>query len=157
MTSLIIQIIAGMVAVSVSNVATAERTSYAGQEVITALRYARQLAQSSGTPCGVVFDATNQKISVFRGTPDAVVPNNAMPRGTYTVDLNSQANTQGVKITSVSLAGDPGNNMVYYGTTQPKSGVRGLGSTTNNGFVVLGEGAGSVTVSIPVIGEPTLK
>jgi Tfp pilus assembly protein FimT len=157
MTSLIIQIIAGMVAVSVSNVAAAERTSYAGQEVVTALRYARQLAQSSGTPSGVVFDATNQTVSVFSGTPTTIVPNNAMPGGVYTVNLNSQANTHGVMITSVSLAGDPNNNMVCYGTTQPKSGIRGLGSTTNNGFVVLSQGTGSVTVNIPVIGEPTLQ
>jgi Tfp pilus assembly protein FimT len=158
MTSLIIQIIAGMVAVSVSNVAATERCSYAGQEVISAIRYARQLAQTSGTPCGVVFDSTHQQIKVFRGTTATIAPNAAMPGGLYIVDLASQANTRGVTISSVSLAGSLNNNVLTYGNIGTTSHmIKGLGSTTNTGFVVLTEGSGATKVNIPSAGEPTVN
>jgi Tfp pilus assembly protein FimT len=158
LTSLIIQIIAGIVSVSVANVAATERTSYAGQEVVTALRYARQLAQTDGLPCGVIFDSVNQRVMVFRGTTDTIVPNSAMPGGQYIINLPRQANTTGVNITSVSLAGAAGNNVVTYGNIGPTSGVaKGLGSTNNTGFVILSRGDAAVKVWIPAAGEPSLN
>jgi Tfp pilus assembly protein FimT len=158
MTTLIIQMIAGMVSVSVSNVAATERANYAGQEAITAIRYARQLAQSDGTPCGVIFDAANQQIRVFRGTPSTTAVNSAIPGGQYIIKLAQQANTTGVKITSVSLAGPPQNNVVTYGNIGAISGTaKGLGSTVNTGFVVLSNGEGTTKVWIPAAGEPTLN
>jgi Tfp pilus assembly protein FimT len=158
MTSLIVQIIAGMVSVSVSNVAATERCSYAGQEAISAIRYARQLAQTSGTPCGVIFDSARQQIRVFRGTTTTTAPNAAMPGGLYIVDLASQANTRGVTISSVSLAGTLNNNVVTYGNVGTTSHVtKGLGSTTNTGFVILSEGSGATKVNIHSAGEPTLN
>jgi Tfp pilus assembly protein FimT len=158
MTTLIIQMIAGMVSVSVSNVASTERANYAGQEAVTAIRYARQLAQSDGIPCGVIFDATNQQIRVFRGTTSTTAANAALPGGQYIIKLAQQANTTGVKITSISLAGSVGNNVVTYGNVGTISGVaKGLGSTTNTGFVVLSNGQGTTKVWIPAAGEPTLN
>src|SRR5690349_8551559 len=77
MTILITQIIAAMVSVSVSNVAASERANFTGQEIITALRYARQLSQTLGTPCGVIFDSSTQQVKVFRGTTATIVANNA--------------------------------------------------------------------------------
>jgi Tfp pilus assembly protein FimT len=156
--SLIIQIIAGIVAVSVSTVTETERTSYAGQEVVTAMRYARQLAQTTGTPCGVVFDNTNQQIKVFRGTTATIAPNTGMPGGQYIVNLAAQANTHGVTLSSVSLAGAAGNNVVTYGVIGAVSGIpKGLGSTTNTGYVKLSLGGATQTVNIPAAGDPTLN
>jgi Tfp pilus assembly protein FimT len=158
MTSLIIQIIAGMVSVSVSDVAATERTNYAGQEVITAIRYARQLAQTDGTPCGVIFDSTNQQVKVFRGNTSTIAANAALPGGQYIIKLAQQANTTGVKITSISLTGPAQNNVVTYGNIGASSGMaKGLGSTINTGFVVLSNGNVSTKVWIPAAGEPTLK
>jgi len=158
MTSLIIQIIAGMVAVSVSHVAETERTSYAGQEAVSALRYARQLAQTTGTPCGVIFDNTTQQIKVFRGTTSTIVSDSAIPGGQYIVNLTTQANTNGVKISSISLAGAAGTKTVTYGNIGATSGApKGLGSTNNNGFIKLSIGGATKTVSIPSAGDPTLN
>ncbi len=157
-TSLIIQIIAGMISVSVSNVAATERANYAGQEAITAICYARQLAQSDGIPCGVIFDAANQQIRVFRGDTGTTAANTALPGGQYVINLAQQANTTGVKIVSVSLAGPPSNSVVTYGNVGTLSGIsKGLGSTVNTGFVVLSNGTGSTKVWIPAAGEPTLN
>jgi Tfp pilus assembly protein FimT len=158
MTCLIIQIIAGMVAVSVSSVASSERTSYAGQEVVTAIRYARQLAQTTGTPCGVIFDTVNQQVKVFRGNTSTIATNANMPGGRYIVSLGQQANTHGVTLTSVSLAGSANNNVLTYGNIGTISGMpKGLGSTVNSGFVTLSLGGAAKTVTIPAAGEPTLN
>jgi Tfp pilus assembly protein FimT len=158
LTSLIIQIIAGMVSVSVSSVAATERTNYAGQETVTALRYARQLAQTDGVPCGVIFDSANQQIKVFRGTTSTIATNNAIPGGQYIINLTQQANTTGVKITSISLTGPAQNAIVTYGNIGTSSGVaKGLGSTVNTGFVVLSDGNAATKVWIPAAGEPTLN
>lgn len=157
MTSLIIQIIAGMVAVSVSNVTESERTSFAGQEAVSALRYARQLAQTTGVPCGVIFDNTNQQIKVFRGTTTNIVSDNAMPGGQYIVNMGNQANTRGVKIAQISLAGGS-TTTVTYGYVGGTSGVaKGLGSTNNTGFIKFSLGGASKTVNIPSAGDPTLN
>lgn len=158
MTSLIIQIIAAMVAVSVSTVTETERTSYAGQEAITAIRYARQLAQTTGTPCGVIFDNTNQQIKVFRGTTATIASNAAMPGGQYIINMANQANTHGVTIATVSLAGGTGNTVVTYGNVGATSGLaKGLGSTVNTGFIKFGLGGATKTVTIPSAGDPTLN
>jgi Tfp pilus assembly protein FimT len=158
LTSLIIQIIAGIVSVSVANVAATERTNFAGQEAITAIRYARQLAQTDGIPCGVIFDSANQQIRVFRGNTGVTAANAAMPGGQYIIQLAQQANTSGVKITSISLTGPTNNNVVTYGNVGATSGVaKGLGSTTNTGFVVLSNGTSATKVWIPAAGEPTLN
>jgi hypothetical protein len=146
------------VSVSVSNVAATERTNYAGQETITAIRYARQLAQTDGTPCGVIFDSANQEIRVFRGNTSTIATNAAIPGGQYIVKLAQQANTSGVKITSISLTGPAQNSVVTYGTVGATSGIaKGLGSTTNTGFVVLSYGNAMTKVWIPAAGEPTLN
>ncbi|MEI8197951.1 MAG: GspH/FimT family pseudopilin [Phycisphaerae bacterium] len=158
LTCAIIQIIASMVAVSVASVTSTERTSYAAQETISALRYARQLAQTSGTPCGVIFDNTNQQIRVFRGTTTTIAPNAALPNNQYVINLSGQANTSGVTISNVYLAGTAQNKIVTYGSIGFNSGLpRGLGSTNNPGYITLSRGNASKTITIPPAGEATFN
>jgi hypothetical protein len=158
MTTLIIQIIAGMVGVSVSHVAATERLSFAAQEAVTALRYARQLSQTCGTPCGVVFDTDNQRFRVFRGSVITTAPNSGMPGGQYIVTLSTQSDTSGVTISTVSLAGAAGNKTVTFGNVGATSGLsKGLGSTVNSGYVTLSYGSTTKTITIPEAGEPTVN
>ena len=156
LTMLLIQFIGGLVAAEVSNAATAERVNYAGQETLSALRYARQLAQSTGAPCGVIFDDANQKISVFKGSQCVIAPNSALTGGQYVIYLSTQANLAGTTLSRITLAG--GGKVVIYGQIGATSNLpRGLGSTTTNGTVTLGFGAATCTVLIPDVGEPTLQ
>ena len=104
-TLIVIQAIAGMIGISVSSVASTERLSFTAQEIISAIRYARQLAQTSGTPCGVIFDSVNQQVKVFRGSASTIAPNAAMPGGQYIINLLQQVDTGGVQLTTISLAG----------------------------------------------------
>ena len=158
LTSVIIQIIAGIVTVTVGNVASTERGSYAGQEVVSAIRYARQLAQTTGQPCGVIFDTDNQQVKVFLGTTTNIAPNSAFAGGTYIIKLRQQSNTTGVSIATVSLAGPSGNKVVTYGNIGATSGMpKGLGSTVNPGFITLTVGNATRTVTIPAAGEPSIN
>ena len=157
-TILIIQVIAGMIGVSVSTVASTERTSFASQEIITALRYARQLAQTSGTPCGVIFDSVNQQVKVFRGNTSTIAANTGMPGGQYIINLTQQADTGGVQLSTISLAGPASNNVVTYGNIGATSGeAKGLGSTANSGFVIVQRGTATKTITIPHVGEATAQ
>jgi prepilin-type N-terminal cleavage/methylation domain-containing protein len=154
MTSLIIQIIAGIVTVSMSSAADTERTSYAAQDIVTAIRYARQLAQSDGVPCGVIFDTDNNQVRVFRGSTATIATNKAFPNGQYIIYLNQKS----VSISAVNLAGPANNKVLTYGNIGVVSGVaKGLGSTTNTGVVTLSLGSHTKTVNIPTAGDPTLN
>lgn len=155
MTILLIQFIGALVAVQVSSATAVERSDYAGQEVIAALRYARQLAQTKGTPCGVIFDDVNQKISVFQTTTSNIVTTAAVG-GQYVVNFKTKSNCLGTTISAINLSG--GGKVVTYGKIGSTSNMpRGLGSTTNNGLVTLKCGDATHTIVIPEAGEPTLQ
>lgn len=159
MTILIIQMITGMVSLQISSVITQERLNYAAQEVVTALRYARQLAQTTGNPCSVYFDQAGKRIVVSQtvGTtaagPDNPVSCPQMFGGKYSIDLNGQTNVRGVSISSVDLT-PTGTTYVKYGSIGTQSQLpRGLGSTTNAGSITLACGSARMMISIPAAGD----
>jgi Tfp pilus assembly protein FimT len=148
-TVLIIQILSGMVIVSVSNVNRAERLSRAGQQVINALRYARVMAMSDGGKAGVEFNATTNIIRVYRGDTKTTVPNTLFSSGTYVVNLNTQMDCSGVTIGTCNLASAPSNPyQINFGN---------LGGTDNNGTVTLNYGGVSKVITIPLVGEATMQ
>jgi Tfp pilus assembly protein FimT len=155
LTIMLVQFIGALVSVQVSSATAVERGDYAGQELITALRYARQLALTKGTPCGVILDDTNQKFSVFQTTTSNIVNNSAIG-GPYTVNFKTQSNCLGTTFNSITLSG--GGKIVTYGKIGATSNLpRGLGSTTNNGIIILKCGTATHTINIPEAGEPTLQ
>jgi Tfp pilus assembly protein FimT len=158
LTILLIQIIGGLVAVQVSSATASERTNYAAQETLSALRYARQLALSTGQPAGVAFDNTNQTITVFRRVNNQSVTetNTALMGGQYVINLKTRANVAGTTLSNINLAG--GGKVVTYGLIGGTSYMpRGLGSTANNGTITLKSGSATLTVLIPDAGEPSVQ
>jgi Tfp pilus assembly protein FimT len=148
-TILIIHIISGMVMVNVSTIQTSEKLSRAGEQVVTALRYARTLSMTTGEPAGVEFNMTTNQIRVFQGVSATTVTNNLISGGQYVIDLPTQSEIAGVKITTASLVGN---------TTNPYWVVFGrLGGTTNNGSVTLTYGQQSKRVVIPLVGEAKVQ
>jgi Tfp pilus assembly protein FimT len=158
LTILLIQIIGGLVAVQVSSATATERTNYASQETISALRYARQLALSTGQPAGVSFDNTNQTITVFKrvNNQNVTVTNAALMGGQYVINLKTRANVSGTTVSNINLAG--GGKIVTYGLIGGTSAMpRGLGSTANNGTITLKSGASTITILVPDAGEPSVQ
>jgi Tfp pilus assembly protein FimT len=148
-TVLIIQIISSMVMVNVSSVQSTERLTRAGEQIVLALRYARILAMSSNQPAGVEFDTSTNTFRVFQGASATTVSNALMPGGTYAINLNTQLDVSGVKISSALISNDTANPYcVTFGT---------LGGTTNNGYLTLTYGLHTKTVQIPLVGEAKVQ
>lgn len=148
-TVLIIHIISGMVMVNVSNVQTSERLVRGGQEVISAVRYARILAMTSGQNAGVEFDTSTNRVRVFQGTAATTATNSMIPGGSYILDFGTQSEISGIRIAGASIVGSTTNPYrVTFGT---------LGGTNNTGSITLSYGSQSKIVQMPAVGDPTLR
>jgi Tfp pilus assembly protein FimT len=158
LTILLIQVIGAMVSVQVSEAASAQKVNYAAQETVSALRYARQLAVTTGNPAGVTFDDVNKTVTVFKrvGTQNVTVTNTALRGGQYVINFKTQPNLAGAGIKTINLSG--GGKTVTYGVIGGTSGMpRGLGSTNNNGNITLISGNTTSVIVIPDAGEPTIQ
>jgi prepilin-type N-terminal cleavage/methylation domain-containing protein len=178
-TVLIISVISSLVLVNVSSVDATSRLDRAAQHVIAALRYARiqslshsQTLTGSSQPSdayGVYFNTASNTVTVFHSTwnaarnryvyPGNTVSNSLIQGGLYVVNLNTQSDCAGVKITSVSLAG---SSDTRWNVRSPYvCQFRPMGTTPNYGLVpeaiTLTYGGCTCTISIPPVGDPQVN
>jgi Tfp pilus assembly protein FimT len=134
---------------SISSTDAALRADRAARECLTAVRYARSQAFTSGNTCGVRFNTSTKTFYVWRAnTPGTAMSTNLFGNGTYTVDLTNNIELKGVTMT-VTLSGASSNPYDLSFTT--------LGATSNTGTIVFTYAGKSKTVTIPAVGDPTLN
>ena len=156
MVVLVVMAIAGTMALAVvSEVDRSERPNRAAKEMVTALRYARMLAMTTGKVCGVQTNTTagvNQflvyRVDVVGATSTQVTVNEPMGAGgVYAVALGTQSELAGTTMV-VTPAGTGGVTKFSYDT---------LGTAGVTGTVQFVYGGRSKTVTIPAVGEATIN
>jgi prepilin-type N-terminal cleavage/methylation domain-containing protein len=179
MTVIIISVISSLVLVNVSTVDATSRLDRAAQHIIAALRYARieslshsQTVSGSSQPSdgyGVYFNTVSNTVTVYHTTwnparnryfyPGTTVINSLIAGGSYVVNLNTQSDCAGVKISSVRLNG---TSDTRWNTRSPYAcQFRPMGTTPNYGQVpeaiTLTYGGRTCTISIPPVGDPQVN
>ena len=128
------------------------RADRAARETITALRYARTLALTTGNPSGVEFDNTLRLVRVYSmiNNVQTWVTNPLSGGGSnlYQIDLSNTREVAGVAMV-VNIPTDATNP--YDCQISP------LGSTSNIGTITYSFGRGRRVVTITALGEPTLN
>jgi Tfp pilus assembly protein FimT len=157
-TVLIIQIISGMVMVNVSTVQTTEKMSRACDQIIVALRFARLTAMSTGQQSGVEFNTSTATFRAFTtppGTQPVTLTNRVLSGGTYSINLKTQAETNGVTISAVNFTtGTTNPYKITYGT------MGGMTNCVSGGLyaeVTVSYGGMTRSVKVPVVGEPSIE
>ena len=130
-----------------ANTEASMRADRAAREALTAIKYARSLAVTTGGVYGVEFDTANARFQVFQATGSNVVGQPMCAGATYVINLTS-AELKGTTMTA-TITGDATNP--YDVTFAP------LGTTTNSGTVVFTYAGYKRTVTIPTVGEPTIN
>jgi len=152
LTLLILAIATAISLDAIANTEAGFRADRAARETITALRYARTLAMTTGNASGVEFDTTQKKIKVYtviNGTQTWVTnPVIGTSGNLYQIDLVNSAEVAGVGM-SVNIPTD---------TTNPYDCLfNQLGATTNVGTATFTFGQGTRTVTITALADPTLN
>lgn len=134
---------------SMSSTDAGMRAERAAKECVTAIRYARSLAFTSGNTCGIRFNTSTKTFYVWQSnTPGTAMSTNLSGAGTYTVDLTNNRELTGVTMTC-TLTGDTSNPYdLQYST---------LGATANTGTIVFTYSGKTKTVTIPAVGDPTMN
>jgi len=124
-----------------------QRADRAAREAVVAVRYARMLAMTTSATYGIEFDKGNKRFQVFQTTGSNVVNQTLIGGGTYVVNLSR-----------TELAGTTMVPTINGDTTDPYDVTyNALGSTTNYGTVAFSYGGFTRTVTIPAVGDPTIK
>lgn len=145
---LILGITASMALGMFSRVEGALRPVRAGRELVTALRYARTLAMTTGAVHGVKVDTRNNCFLVCSAAAPAVaVPQPLGANGVFLISLAS-GNLAGVAMTPTPAADASGQTFFTYNP---------IGTCTNPGNVVMGFGDQQATVRIPAVGDPSVQ
>lgn len=126
------------------------RADRAAKECVTAIRYARTLAFTSGNVCGVRFNTSTRTFSVWQNnTPGTAVTNPmAGNGGSLVIDLANARELAGTTMT-VSLSGDASNPYDLSYTA--------LGATSNTGTITFTYAGKTKVVTVPAVGDPTLN
>jgi prepilin-type N-terminal cleavage/methylation domain-containing protein len=148
--TIVLLILAISAAISMDLLANTEawtRSDRAAREALAAARYARTLAITTGGTYGIEFDTANARFQVFNTTGSNVVTSPLIAGGTYVINL-SRTELSGVTMTP-TIAND---------TTNPYDVIYNpLGSTTNGGTIAFTYANRTRTLTIPAVGDPTVK
>ena len=129
------------------------RADRAARETVSALRYARTLAMSTGNPSGVEFDTTLHLVRVYTriNNVQTWVRNPAASGGNgnlYQIDLVNTREVAGVALAvSIPTAATNPYDCVF----------NQLGATTNVGTIIYTYGKSKCVVTIAALADPTIN
>jgi prepilin-type N-terminal cleavage/methylation domain-containing protein len=126
----------------------------AARRLAADLRYAQSLAMSRRVIHGVLFDAAQEKYTVYAPTPSSPVTDPADRARPMTVDYTSRTEFRGVLVQSASFGTTPGVTFDYFGVPRDTAGA----DLTASGQVVLSYQGQSDTVLVaPQTGVVTIR
>jgi prepilin-type N-terminal cleavage/methylation domain-containing protein len=135
----------------ISRTESNQRADRAARETVVALRYARNLATTTGNSSGVEIDTSTRKIRVYTmiGTTKTFVSAPFMGNGgAFQIDLANDRAVKGVTLT-MSIPSDTSNpHDVLFNS---------LGATKNTGTVRFNYGSTYKTVTIGSLADPTIN
>lgn len=144
----LIAAIAGTIALTAySSTDAGFRPERAARELTTALRYARSLAMSTNTTCGVEIDTSLKQFRVYQvvGASYNTVPQSLMGSGTYVVSMVTQKEIAGVTMTPAIVGSVTNPYQISFNS---------LGATANSGTVSITYAGRARVLSIPSVGDP---
>lgn len=150
---IILALVSKVVVDVISRTEANARADRAARETMAAIRFARNLAMTTGNSSGVEFNTTTNKVQVYTmisGTQTWVTAAfvGSGKSGRYEIDLANDREVKGVTMT-VTIATD---------TTNPYSVLfTPLGATKNTGTVRFNYSGTSKTLTIPALADPTLN
>ncbi len=105
----------------------------AGRRLVNDLRYTQSLAISKRVIHGVLFNAAQQKYTVFATTVSTPIADPADRARTLVVDYTTRTEFKGVQIQSATFGTTPGVTFDYFGVPRDTAGV----DLTSTGRVIL--------------------
>ncbi|HZI89012.1 MAG TPA: GspH/FimT family pseudopilin [Candidatus Polarisedimenticolia bacterium] len=118
------------------------------------LRYAQTLAMSRRVVHGILFNAAQEKYTVFAPNAATPVTDPADRARTLIVDYTSRTEFKGVQVTTAAFGTTPGVTFDYYGVPRDTAGV----DLTSDGVVVLSYQGNSDSILVaPQTGTVTVR
>jgi prepilin-type N-terminal cleavage/methylation domain-containing protein len=126
----------------------------AARRLAADLRYAQSLAMSRRVIHGILFDAPQEKYTVFAPNAATPITDPADRARGMVVDYTSRTEFKGVLVQSAAFGTTPGVTFDYFGVPRDTAGV----DLTTNGVVVLSyQGASDSVIVAPQTGTVSVR